>query len=58
MIGKGGRGGEANEENQDAGVEEGPIEKSKINPQTGSLTPGAQNPDSSEIKKETNPNTE
>jgi hypothetical protein len=58
MIGKSGLADEPQRENQDPSVEEGPIEKSKINPQTGSLTPGAQNPESAEIKKEINPNTE
>ena len=38
--------------------EESPAEKLETNPPTGSLTPGAENPESKEVKKETNPNTE
>ncbi len=35
-----------------------PEDKLEENPPTGELTPGAQNPDSTEIKKEINPNSE
>jgi hypothetical protein len=39
-------------------VEESPSEKLEGTPPTGSLIPGPENPDSEEIKKEVNPNTE
>ena len=39
-------------------VEESPAEKLEANPPTGSLIPGPENPESEEIKKEINPNTE
>ena len=35
-----------------------PSEKLEVNPPTGSLIPGTENPESEEIKKEVNPNTE
>jgi hypothetical protein len=38
--------------------DQGPTEKMKGDPPPGSTIPGAQNPDSTEIKKEINPNTE
>ncbi|MDT4899027.1 MAG: hypothetical protein QOH25_4104 [Acidobacteriota bacterium] len=38
--------------------EESPAEKLEANPPTGSLTPGAENPESEEIKEEKSPNTE
>ncbi|MGB9181771.1 MAG: hypothetical protein WCB68_21250 [Pyrinomonadaceae bacterium] len=39
-------------------VEESPSEKLEEKKVTDSLIPGAQNPDSEEIKQEVNPNTE
>lgn len=41
-----------------AQTESSPSEKLEENPPTGSLVPGAQNPESEEIKDEKNPNTE
>lgn len=38
--------------------EESPAEKLEVNPPTGSLVPGPENPDSPEIKEEKSPNTE
>ena len=38
--------------------EESPAEKLEVNPPTGSLIPGAENPESEEIKEEKNLNTE
>ncbi len=38
--------------------EESPSEKLEGEPPTGSLIPGSENPESEEIKKEVNPNTE
>jgi hypothetical protein len=38
--------------------EESPAEKLEVNPPTGSLVPGPENPDSEEIKEEKSPNTE
>lgn len=38
--------------------EESPSEKLEMNPPTGSLVPGAENPESQEIKAERSPNTE
>ncbi len=38
--------------------EESPSEKLEVNTPTGSLIPGPENPESEEIKKEVNPNTE
>jgi len=38
--------------------EESPSEKLEMNPPTGSLVPGAENPESEEIKEERSPNTE
>ena len=38
--------------------EESPAEKLEVNPPTGSLIPGAENPESKEIKEEKNLNTE
>lgn len=37
---------------------ESPSEKLEMNPPTGSLVPGAENPESQEIKEERSPNTE
>jgi hypothetical protein len=37
---------------------ESPSEKLEVNPPTGSLVPGPENPESKEIKKEKSPNTE
>jgi len=45
-------------EDQNAAAELSPSEKLEEVPPTGSLIPGAQNPESKEIKKEVNPNTE
>jgi hypothetical protein len=39
-------------------VEESPSEKLEDERQPGSQIPGAQNPESEEVKKEINPNTE
>jgi hypothetical protein len=38
--------------------EESPSEKLEMNPPSGSLVPGAENPESEEIKEERSPNTE
>jgi hypothetical protein len=38
--------------------EESPAEKLEVNPPTGSLVPGPENPESEEIKEEKSPNTE
>ena len=38
--------------------EQSPAEKLEDGPPTGSLVPGAENPESQEIKNEVNPNTE
>jgi hypothetical protein len=38
--------------------EESPAEKLEVNPPEGSLIPGAENPESEEIKEEKNLNTE
>jgi hypothetical protein len=38
--------------------EESPSEKLEMNPPTGSLVPGAENPESEEIKEERSPNSE
>lgn len=38
--------------------EESPAEKLEVNPPTGSLIPGTENPESEEIKEEKSPNTE
>ncbi|HVF50811.1 MAG TPA: hypothetical protein VNA19_12030 [Pyrinomonadaceae bacterium] len=38
--------------------EESPAEKLQDDKPTGSLIPGAENPESTEIKREINPNTE
>jgi hypothetical protein len=38
--------------------EESPSEKLERNPPTGSLVPGAENPESTEIKEERSPNSE
>jgi hypothetical protein len=38
--------------------EESPAEKLELNPPTGSLIPGPENPESTEIKAEKSPNTE
>lgn len=37
---------------------ESPAEKLEVNPPTGSLVPGAENPESAEIKEEKSPNSE
>jgi hypothetical protein len=37
---------------------ESPAEKLELNPPTGSLIPGPENPESPEIKEEKSPNTE
>jgi hypothetical protein len=53
------RENEENTDEQQPGLELGPTEKIEgVSPDTGSLIPGAQNPESEEIKKEINPNTE
>lgn len=39
-------------------AEKSPTEKLEGDKLTGSLTPGAENPESTEIKKEINPNSE
>ena len=50
---------ENNNEEQPAGLELGPTEKLEgVTSDTGSLIPGAQNPESEGVKKEINPNTE
>ncbi|MBA2731380.1 MAG: hypothetical protein H0U54_00660 [Acidobacteria bacterium] len=53
---------EGQSENQSGGQkptpEESPAEKLETNTPTGSLIPGSENPESEEIKKELNPNTE
>ena len=38
--------------------EESPSEKLEVDPPTGSLVPGSENPESPEIKEEKSPNTE
>lgn len=38
--------------------EESPSEKLEMNPPAGSLVPGAENPESEEIKEERSPNSE
>jgi hypothetical protein len=45
-------------DDQQPGVEEGPTEKLEGKQPPGSRIPGAQNPESDEIKAEINPNTE
>jgi hypothetical protein len=50
--------GTARDGGQKSEAEESPSEKLEAVTPTGSLTPGAQNPESEEIKQETNPNTE
>ena len=53
------RNEENNDDEQQAGLELGPTEKlNGVSSDTGSLIPGAQNPESEEVKKEINPNTE
>lgn len=42
----------------DASKVESPSEKLEEQRPTGSLVPGAENPESAEVKKEINPNTE
>jgi hypothetical protein len=49
---------EATNEEQQPTDELSPSEKLEDVMPTGSLVPGAENPDSKEIKKEINPNTE
>lgn len=52
--------GRASSDERKPAVEESPAEKlrDEDKPQTGSLIPGAQNPESEEIKDEKSPNTE
>ena len=50
--------GTASDEDQKPKVEESPSEKLEDEKPTGSLIPGAENPDSDEIKREKNLNTE
>lgn len=50
--------GENSTGGQKPATEESPAEKLEANPPTGSLIPGSENPESEEIKKEINPNTE
>lgn len=45
-------------EEQKPKQEESPAEKLEMNPPTGSLVPGAENPESTEIKEERSPNSE
>ena len=52
------RQGEAVSEDQNPTAELSPSEKLEDVTPTGSLVPGAQNPESKEIKNEVNPNTE
>jgi hypothetical protein len=53
------RRSEENNKEQQQGLELGPTEKlNDVTSDTGSLIPGAQNPESEEVKKEINPNTE
>jgi hypothetical protein len=49
---------EARNEGQQPTAEQSPSEKLEDVTPTGSLIPGAENPESKEIKKEINPNTE
>jgi hypothetical protein len=49
---------EAVNEDQQPTAELSPSEKLEDVTPTGSLVPGAQNPESEEVKKEVNPNTE
>ena len=49
---------EARNEEQQPTAEQSPSEKLEDATPTGSLIPGAENPESKEIKKEINPNTE
>ena len=50
--------GTASDEDQKPKTEESPSEKLEKEKPTGSLIPGAENPDSDEIKREKNLNTE
>lgn len=50
--------GRASDEDQKPEIEESPSEKLEDEKPTGSLIPGAENPDSDEIKQEKNLNTE
>lgn len=43
---------------QQTTIELSPTEKLRLENLTGSLVPGAENPESEEIKREVNPNTE
>lgn len=53
------RRSEEKTDEQQPEIELSPTEKIEgVSPDTGSLIPGAQNPESEEIKKEINPNTE
>ena len=50
--------GRASDQNEKPKVEESPSEKLEDEKPTGSLVPGAENPESEEIKNEKNLNTE
>lgn len=50
--------GRAMENEQKSEAEKSPTEKLEGEKPTGSLTPGAENPDSAEIKQEKSPNSE
>jgi hypothetical protein len=50
--------GQAPANEQQPENEQSPAEKLEGEPQPGSVMPGAENPESQEIKKEINPNTE
>jgi hypothetical protein len=59
MMNEDERRDEENNDEQPEGLELGPTEKLEgLTSNTGSLIPGAQNPESEEVKKEINPNTE
>ena len=57
MTKDGARGREIDNEQQPL-AEQSPAEKLRNSAPVGSQIPGAQNPESTEIKKELNPNTE
>jgi hypothetical protein len=46
------------DETQDLNKDSSPSDKLEENPQPGAQIPGVENPESKEIKKEINPNTE
>lgn len=50
--------GEAVQDEQQINAEKSPTEKLEGEQPTGPLTPGAQNPESTEIKQEKSPNSE